>query len=231
MIHLSDFFVECKKCQNISKPVEYLREDEMIDLQNRCAKIYFRENETIFKQGMPATHIAYIKSGLVKVLRTENNRSFISEIVQHGFFVGLDSLFGSGIHQFTIICISQCSICLIDKELLISFMHKNHEFSYQLLKTSCEDHIKVMTRIMKLMHKQTPGKIADLLLFFSNEIFQSLNFEMPISRNDLAELAGISKKSIIKILQEYKKDGLIDLQGKKISIKRIDLLMKLSSAG
>jgi CRP/FNR family transcriptional regulator len=73
--------------------------------------------------------------------------------------------------------------------------------------------------------------MADSLLYIDSlknekaEIFQLL------SRKDLADFAGISTESAVKLLKTFEKDGLIKLQEKDIRIIKHNALLEISRKG
>ena len=81
------------------------------------------------------------------------------------------------------------------------------------------------------MYKQMNGRLAETLLYIDGirairpEIFQLL------SRKDLADFAGISTESTVKLLKIFEKDGLIELHEKDVKIINYDALDEISSKG
>jgi CRP/FNR family transcriptional regulator len=73
--------------------------------------------------------------------------------------------------------------------------------------------------------------LADVILYLSGEEFEKTGVFNYLSRNDIAELTGMSKENAIRLLTEFKNDGLIKVDGKDIIINNIELLQKLSSIG
>jgi len=53
------------------------------------------------------------------------------------------------------------------------------------------------------------GNMADALLDFSDHIFQSDTFTIPLSQAELANLVDTSRESVSRILAEFDKDGII----------------------
>ena len=56
-------------------------------------------------------------------------------------------------------------------------------------------------------------------------------FDMTISRQDLADLSGMSKESAIRILKELKDEGILSIDGKSIHILNPMLLKQISETG
>ena len=75
------------------------------------------------------------------------------------------------------------------------------------------------------------GRLADILLCLSHRIFLSDSFDLPLSRADLGDLTGMSTESVIRIMKEFKDDGLIDMHGKQIHLLDIGRLERISEFG
>ncbi len=94
-----------------------------------------------------------------------------------------------------------------------------------------ENAAQVYGRFYCLTRKQSNGLVADLMLCLSNRVFRSNKFCLPITRNDLADLTGLSIESVMRIMKEFKEDGLIDTKGKNIEILSQESLEKISMFG
>lgn len=89
----------------------------------------------------------------------------------------------------------------------------------------------IFNRIISLTQKQMHGRVADTLLYLSKLLNDSAEIDLPLTRKELAELSGMTTESFIRILTEYKNDGIVVLNGKKIEIKSFPLIAKLSQIG
>jgi CRP/FNR family transcriptional regulator len=82
-----------------------------------------------------------------------------------------------------------------------------------------------------LTQKQMPGRVSDALLYLSEDIFESLEFDITLSRQDLADLCGLSKESVIRILKDFKTSRFIELSGNDLKILDRDALKRISVSG
>ena len=85
--------------------------------------------------------------------------------------------------------------------------------------------------MFSLTQKQMHGRIADVLLYLSKEVFNSSDFELSLSRQDIGELSGMTKDSAIRILKEFENEHIIRLEGKKVSISNNLVLEEISMKG
>jgi CRP/FNR family transcriptional regulator len=86
-------------------------------------------------------------------------------------------------------------------------------------------------QFISLTQKQMNGRIADALFYLSDQIYGSNPFEMTISRQDLADLSGMSKESAIRILKEFKDEGILTVNGNILHILNPQQLKKISETG
>ncbi len=97
------------------------------------------------------------------------------------------------------------------------------EFSINMLST--------YDRLINISQKQIPGRMAGALLYFSDEIYNNNKIPSVISKQDLADLTSMSKDSAVKILREFKEEGIITTQSNHIEIIDKEALKKISNIG
>jgi CRP/FNR family transcriptional regulator len=88
-----------------------------------------------------------------------------------------------------------------------------------------------MRRCAMRTQKQTRGNIADVILDFSNNIFQSEDFTLPVSQTEIGNLVDTSRESVSRILSEFHNDGIIRLSNKKVEILNKESLLLISHTG
>lgn len=84
---------------------------------------------------------------------------------------------------------------------------------------------------ISLAHKQVNGRIADILLYLSKNVYEDKLFTLTLSRQELAEFAGCSKENVIHTLRNFDTDGIIKVSGKNIEIINFERLQKVSKSG
>jgi CRP/FNR family transcriptional regulator len=85
--------------------------------------------------------------------------------------------------------------------------------------------------VISLTQKNMHGRIADALFYLSEKVYAANPFNMSISRQDLADLSGMSKESAIRILKEFKDDGILRIDGSLFEILKIQQLKQISYTG
>lgn len=204
-----------------------------IDLiKTNCKIVQYQKKDVIFKQDTLTSHIMFVKSGLIKIFKQgKNNKSIILKLVTPGNFLGLISIFGEDTFQYSAAAIEDTEILFIDMNTFHSILINNGEYTTSLLKNLSKENLHVIDRLIAQYQKQLPGKLADLILYFAEKIYHAEHFDLPLTRNELAELAGTTKESLIRTLTEFKNDKIIELDGKTVKIKSMDIIKTLSRIG
>jgi CRP/FNR family transcriptional regulator, polysaccharide utilization system transcription regulator len=84
---------------------------------------------------------------------------------------------------------------------------------------------------MNNAQKQNIGRVADAILFFANKIYDTYSFDLPVSRQEIADLTGITRESASRILTEFHNEKIIDLQNRHFTILNDKLLREISEKG
>jgi len=195
-------------------------------------QVMFRKDDNLTKQGAFASYVLFVISGYAKqYLEGDSAKSYNLRIIKPGDFVGLSSVFSGNTFTYSSVAITDCQVFLIEREAIAKVAKENGKFGFQIIKRYCEQNTNLLNTISSLMYKQMNGRIADTLLYLENikkekpEIFQLL------SRKDLADFAGISTESTVKLLKAFEKDGLIELHEKDIIITKHESLIDISRRG
>jgi len=211
---------------------QMLTSDEAQIVKASKTQVLFRKDDNLTKQGAFASYVLFIITGFAKqYLEGDGIKSYNLRIIKPGEFIGLSSVFSGNTFTYSSVAITDCQVFLIEKAAIAKVAKENGEFGFQIIKRYCEQNTNLLGTVRSLMYKQMNGRLAETLLYIDSvnavrpEIFQLL------SRKDLADFAGISTESTVKLLKSFEKDGLIELHEKDIKIINYDALDEISSKG
>ncbi|MBT6685850.1 MAG: Crp/Fnr family transcriptional regulator [Bacteroidetes bacterium] len=195
-------------------------------------KINFRKNETICKQGAIASYIMILEEGLTKnFLEGNHDKGVNFKIVKPFDFIGLSSMFGDKRYHFSGSTLVASKIFLIDAEVFLNTIKNNYEFAKIVMNWYCSTINDHLQRLSCIANKQALGRIAEILIYLTNDVFENSTIDQSISRKDIAELAGMSTESAVRILSELKNDKIIKITKSGIEITNPKLLNSISLAG
>lgn len=209
-----------------------LTEEQKLIAQNASHAVSCRAGEVLFRQDTPVSHIMYLQSGLIKIFReSRNERSVIFDLATPGSFIALLTVFSDKLYQFNAVAVESAQVVLTEIPVMQKLVHENGEFASLLLKQTTQEGVNIITKLINQSQKQLPGRVADMLLFFSERIYMSQKFSLPLSRRELAEFVGTTKESMIRTLAEFRHDKIIKLDGKKVEIISPEIIHTLSRLG
>jgi CRP/FNR family transcriptional regulator len=107
----------------------------------------------------------------------------------------------------------------------------NSTFSEQFLIQCSENYLAALDRLVGISQKQMPGRVADALIYLSNNVYNGPVIGDEISRQDIAEYSSMSKDSAIRVLKEFERDKIIRLTGRQIEVLDSARLYKISEKG
>jgi CRP/FNR family transcriptional regulator len=211
---------------------QMLLPEEAEIVRSSKTQVFFRKDDNLTKQGAFASYVLFIIDGFAKqYLEGDGTKNYNLRIIRPGEFVGLSAVFSGNTFNSSSVALTDCQVFLIEKDAIAKVVKQNGMFGYSIIRRYCEQNSVLMNSVRSLMYKQMNGRIADTLLYidsFKNEkpdVFQLL------SRKDLADFAGISTESAVKLLKTFEKEGLIVLNEKDIKIVNQAALLEISRRG
>ena len=205
---------------------------EEIDLaRNSKTRVIFRKGENLTKQGAFASSVLFIMDGLAKqYVEGDATRNFNLRLLKGGEFVGLSVAFNNHTYQYSVVALRETTACLIEKEAVTSLIKANGAFAFNIINRYCEQNNKLYNSIRDLMYKQMNGRLAGALLYLWNEQVNAEVFPY-LSRKDIADFAGLSTESTVKLLKTFEKEGLISLEDKDIRLNDLAGLEQINLRG
>ncbi len=211
--------------------MKFLNPREVSENLKSLAKVHYKRKETVVKQSSHSSHVIYIKTGLIKVFtERRNDKNIILSIAASGTFIGLTQIY-SDVNNFSAIALSESEVCLLPKKSVFYLIQNNNEFANIIYKAQSTYSSLLISKISSLGTKQMHGRLADAILYLCDDEFKDTDIFDAITRKDIAEMSGMSPESAIRLLTEFKNDGLIKTNGKKIEINNLELLLRLSDIG
>jgi len=211
---------------------DYLTQKEREILDRHTINVKYKRGEIIAKQGSFASHVILLKEGLVKVYLEGNPKDLIIKIIPDNHLITLSSIYdGNNTFLYSASSYMESTASLIDADIFKQLIRGNALFAAMIINILNENTAQVYGRFYSLTRKQAHGRVADILLCLSQHVYKSPRFNLVLSRNDLADLTGLSPESVIRIFKEFREEKLIDVQGKQMEILNFEALEKISAYG
>jgi CRP-like cAMP-binding protein len=209
-----------------------LTEQQIALINENSHFIKHKKGETLFMQDRPVSHIIFIKKGLIKLFKRIDEKSeIILDILPSDQFIGLSSIFYENLYPYSASALQEGELIYVNSNVFRDILAENGEYSVQIMTLLSSKVVFFIDRMITLTKKQIPGRIAEMLLHFSKNIYKNKVITLPLSRQEIADLVQSSKETVSRTLTEFKSDRIIELDERKVTLKSLDLLEILNKIG
>jgi CRP/FNR family transcriptional regulator len=192
----------------------------------------FSKGEIIHREGDPIRDFKYLKSGLVKLYKTtEEGDEQIITITRPFEFVSNTNIFHEETYRYSLSALEDSIVCCIRIELIRDLILRNGKFALNLLSVLSRTSENIISLSLEIRRRNLAGRIAFVLLYFSRELYHSRIFELPVSRKEIADLISMSSANVIRTFSEFRRDGIINANGRTIEITDMNKLEVISRRG
>ncbi|MDF1575361.1 MAG: Crp/Fnr family transcriptional regulator [Bacteroidales bacterium] len=224
--------ISCENCNKRSPLFASLSEEELQLLNADRYSVRFHEGEVILKQGTRADYLVSVIEGFAKMyIEGNQNRNLILDFIKPWKLIGGPSAQVRDKHRYSVMAIQETFVCFIDMENIKKVLASNSDFSERIMTHYSGNYLLALDRLVSISQKQMHGRVADALIYLSQEIYNSPVIGEEISRQDIADYSSISKDSAIRVLKEFERDQIILLNGRKIEVRAPDRLSEISDKG
>jgi CheY-like chemotaxis protein len=185
----------------------------------------FSKGEHIFREGVRSNTIYLLLKGVVKCHKMdEDGKELITALYRADDFLGFTSLVDNIPYQETATAVEETEVAGISKSELTEILRKNRSISLELMQLLTENITDIKEQLLQMAYSSVRKKTAQTLLQFSGILNKKSDEPIRISRSDLASVAGIATESLIRTLSGFKKEGLIEIEGRNIRILELGSL-------
>ncbi|MDP2688121.1 MAG: response regulator [Aequorivita sp.] len=182
----------------------------------------YKKGETIFQKGDHSNSMFLILKGVVKTHTMDANaKELITGLYKADDFLGFTSFDDNIPYNETATTVENTEVVGVSKKYVKDILKKSQDVSLELLNLLTDNLSEIKQQLLKMAYSSVRKKTATTILQFVDVMNKKPDVPLRISRNDLATTAGIATESLIRTLSDFKKDKLIEIDGRDIHI--IDL--------
>ena len=224
--------VNCNDCTLDEKCLNKLIPGQKDFEEANKVLVTYLKGEILCKMGGFPSGVKTILQGFVKLfVEGPGHRNIIVNILGPGDFLGLPSICGCVTYSYTAMALNECLVCSIERDAVRDLISKSGKFAYEIARWYCVNYDQAFGKISSLGFKHLPGRMADVLFYLDQPRYRLHNIYEYLSRKELADMAGISMESAVRILSDFDKNGIIRVSGKEIEILDHSRLEQMSHSG
>jgi CRP-like cAMP-binding protein len=185
------------------------QDEDLRALQQIGTKVRFARNTTIFNEGDEAAYTYKIVSGAVRLCKhTSNRRRQIADFLLAGDYFGFMQL---GTYSFTAEAVSDVVIIAYPQRQIEQLSNTMPSMSRRLLTLLSQRLLSMQDHLVMLGRQAAKERVASFLLLLAerSEAVQGEAFEVPMSRQDIADYLGLTIETVCRALGDLKRAQLI----------------------
>lgn len=224
----------CETCKSRFDSVFcMLDEEELGSLSYSKHCNYYLRGQTIFNEGNQPMGLFCISSGKVKLSQAGfEGKEQIIRLAKDSDILGYRALISGEAYSATATVIEDSKICLIPKDVFYELLQHNSKLTSGIMKLLADELKDAEDKITNIAQKPVLERLAETLLMLKEyygveDNDNSLN--ITITREEIANIVGTATETVIRLMSDLRKEGMIKLDGKKIKIVKSDALLKLAN--
>ncbi|EKD42336.1 MAG: hypothetical protein ACD_73C00199G0002 [uncultured bacterium] len=203
---------------------------ELETLSQQKSVIHYKKKEVIFHEGDVPQHLFFLNEGKVKTYKTHNDgKEYVTSLCRKGDFFGYVPLLEKSVYSESALALEECEICKISKNDFISLVYKNRDVASKFIKLLSNNITQREQQLLSFAYDSVRKRVAEALLFLEKRYWEDgrKNVRLPISRDDLAAVAGTATETVIRNLSDFKLEKLIEVEGRDIIILNSSAMEKI----
>jgi len=180
-----------------------------------------KKGQAIFEEGEKLNGVFCVRDGVSKLSKlSANGKDQIVKLASKGEVMGQRSVIAEESTNLSAVAVSDMEVCFIPKEGIVEALHKNPNFTVEVLRHMAHDLREADDVIVNMSQKTVKQRIAEAFLYLRDNFGADTDgfLKVTLSREDIANVVGTATESCIRIISEFKKKNYIKTSGKKIGV-------------
>ncbi len=187
-----------------------------------------RKKDLLYAEGQTCRNVFLLKSGRAIASKIDDySKEVITHLYKPPMMIGVSSAFTGQQYRETVKVFEDLEVIPVKKDDFIHFTLIHPAAAYYFLHQISTDQLKSDEKLLLQAFGSVRMKLVSTLIDLYSSYEKKGKATFSISREDLANMAGTAKETIIRCLTEFKEEGLIRIQGSDISIESIQKLTDL----
>ncbi|MBS1918170.1 MAG: Crp/Fnr family transcriptional regulator [Bacteroidetes bacterium] len=207
-------------------------EDMELLTAHKTDKLY-RKGEIIFREGAFPSGIFFVAEGKAKKYKLDGDgKEHIVYVVNSGELLGYHAVLAEERYPDSAVALEESLISFIAKEDFLWALQHSPILNRRLLKTLAHEFAVLINNLTLFAQKPVRERLALQLVVLREKYKTNFQPGMPVeinmSRDDLASLVGTARENIVRMLTEFKRDGILETRGRKIIVMDVKKLIHIA---
>lgn len=190
------------------------------------------KGETIFSDGEPSTGFYIVASGSIKIYKlSPDGKEKILHIFGSGQPFAEVAVFSGEPYPANALALQKSHLLFFQKNDFIEVIAKKPGLALSMLGVMASRLRQFAVQIENLTLKDVPARLAGYILYLVEDQCDDRSVDLDVSKNHLASILGVTPETLSRVMARMAQEGLINVDGRTISIIDKTGLDNLSSSG
>jgi len=199
-------------------------------IEKEVKEIHYEKGQKIIHEGFRPTGIYCITQGTAKLYKSGfNGKEQILRFMKKGEIIAYRSLLSDEDFASSCSALDGLSAVFVPESIFLKLLELSHKVSTELLKKLAIDLGNAEKTIILIAQKTVRERLAEVLLWLEEKLGVDDNgfIKISLTREETANLVGTATESAIRLISEFKSDGFIEVEGRRIKLIDKPRLVKL----
>ncbi|HZY79209.1 MAG TPA: response regulator [Cyclobacteriaceae bacterium] len=187
-----------------------------------------KKKAEIYSEGDTPQYLFFVQSGEVKSSKAHpEGKELITNLYKKNDFFGFEPILENSEYQESAIALQDSEVVVIPRQDFLTLIFSQPDVSAGFISLLCQKVAQKEEQLINLAYSSVRQRTAEALLKTRALKDEKDKDKLQISREDLARMVGTASESVIRVLSEFKDEGIISVDGGKIDIKQPSKLEKI----
>ena len=190
-------------------------------------KMTYSRNEEIFGEGEPAEYLYKVVSGAVRVSKIlDDGRRQIGAFYMPGDFFGLEV---APEHSSSCEAIANTTVLVFKRSAVVERATRDTDMARKLWEITAAELGRAQIHILQLI-RSAEERVGSFLLEIASRGQAAKEFDLPMSRQDIADYLGLTIETVSRTLTHFTEAGFIGLPSSRhVVLRNRSALTRLNS--
>lgn len=215
-----------QKFSSVTRKGEFFRSlsaEALSDFESRELLLSCPASTTLFVEGQTARDIVILMEGRVKLsINSSNGKRLVLRIARPGEILGISSALAGNPYRTTAESLYQCCVSALPRSDFLDFLVRQPAARQSIASALSLDYDLACERLRTIgLASTAAAKLALLLLEWSvggRQTERGIRIHLSLTHGEIGEYIGVSRETVTRILNKFKRRRIVDLQGAILTI-------------
>ncbi|MBL7719814.1 MAG: response regulator [Flavipsychrobacter sp.] len=174
----------------------------------------FKKKQAIYSEGNHPYRMYYIEKGKVKTYKTnDDGKELVTGLYNEGDFFGFIAMLEGTTYKESAEALEETELAVIPREDFDNLINNNRHVMQKFIQLLANNVTEKEQQLLNIAYNSLRKKVADALIsIYTKYGAGNPGYSIDISRENLANIAGTAKESVIRTLSDFKDEQLIDIR-------------------